>query len=79
MRDVVRHVAHRLGVQAGQRVGEEGRGVLGVGVAQVVPRVDQADVLGREDAGRVEGVRDGVDVVGPQAGGVEAPLRRELR
>ena len=79
VRDVVRNEAHLLAVQPGQRGGEEPGGRLGVGAAQVVPRVVQAHVLGGLGEGGVEGVGDRVEVLRAQARLGQAPAASPAR
>src|SRR5690606_38645798 len=74
VRDVVRHVPHDAGVEAGQRGGEEGGGAAGVLDAQPVPGVVELQV--RAAQGRVEGVRHGVEVAGLDATLFQAPRGR---
>ncbi len=78
VRHVVRHEPHGRRVQAREGTGQEARRPAGVGLAQVVPRVVEAQLLGRPGEVGVVGVGDGVDVGDVQAGGAQAPARGQL-
>ena len=79
VRDVVRHVPDLPRVEPGQRAGQELRRPLRVRGAQVVPRIGEAELLGRPGQRGVERVGHHVDVGRGQPALGEAPGRRLLR
>nr|KEP23200.1 hypothetical protein DA06_10895 [Georgenia sp. SUBG003] len=77
--DVVGDEPDLLGVEPGQRRGQELRGASRVGLTQVVPGVHQPHLLGGAGEVRVVGVGDDIQVRGPQPRLREAPAHGELR
>src|SRR5690606_6348617 len=76
--DVVGDEDDLLRVEPGQGRGEELRRPLGVGQAQVVPRVVQAHLVGGPGEAEVEGVGDGVEVLRLEPGVPQAPAHGQL-
>ena len=73
MRDVVRHVPDPGRIEPGQCGREEVRRRQRVGLAQVIPRIAQAQIRGGPVQGRFVGVGDGIDVFGSDAAVQQAP------